>query len=129
MGEQCPLGMCKACERCLRGLLLHVSLHTHTEMNFRARDNVQGLPRGETTPPSWQQNGGCLETRLEGTGKSLVPHTELNFPCDEQSEPRDREGWQRLVLQGEPTRKTRKLLSCDGCSVMFCAGVGRFQGG
>lgn len=59
-------------------------------------------------------------------------HTELNFPRDEQSEPRDREGWQRLVLQGEPTRKTRKtrkLLSCDGCSVMFCAGVGRFQGG
>lgn len=81
MGEQCPLGMCKACERCLRGLLLHVSLHTHTEMNFRARDNVQGLPRGETTPRTWQQNGGCLETRLEGTGKSLVPHTQSStFP-------------------------------------------------
>lgn len=110
MGEQRPLGMCKACERCLRDLLLHVSLRTHTEMNCRARDDVQGLPRGETTPPTWQQDGGCLDTRLEGTGKSLVPHTENgNFPPAEQSEPRDREGWQRLALQGEPTRADQEV--------------------
>lgn len=80
------------------------------------RDELQGQRRragaamGETTPPTWQQDGGCLDTRLEGTGKSLVPHTQNgNFPPDEQSEPRDREGWQRLALQGEPTRADQEV--------------------
>lgn len=109
MGEQCPLGVCRACEQCLRNLLLHVSLHTHvTKMNFRVRDNVQGLSLGETPPPTWQQNEGCLDTRLKGTGKSLASQSG-NFAPDEQSEPRDPEGWQRLALQGDPAREDQEV--------------------
>lgn len=62
--------------------------------------------------------------KIEGFGKSLIPHTQSSsFPLDEPSESRDKEGWPRLALQGDPER-TRKLLPCDVCSLMFCAGVG-----
>lgn len=88
----------------------------------------RGCAWGETPPATWQEGGGCLEMRLKGIGKSLISHTlSSSFPLDEQSEPGNREGWQRRPLQGDP-EKTRQLLPCDVCSLMFCPGMGALPG-
>lgn len=100
------------------------------EMNCRARDDMQGLLRGETPPPTWHQDGGCLDTRLKGTGKSLASHTQSStIPLMSRVSLETRKngrGWYCREIQPE---QTRKLLSCDVCSIMFCAGVKHFQGG